>query len=297
MKEHFKTNSIIITAMLLLFVSTIAFGQKLEPKERKTEPDHTITSYILGRDYQLYISFPKNYSTKDTVSYPVLYVLDGGLVFPIINGTRAILDSQKELEDLIIVSISAADFTFRYNDYTTSVSTSTDEKREKDLNVPKGLFKSGGADKFLASMKTEIIPFVDKNYKTNSDRGIFGHSFGGLFTAYCLVNSDGYFTRFGVSSPAFYWDNEKLLNQAVTQFKENKTWDIPQTKIFISVGGKEHSGFVPTMVKYSSYLEQSDYDNIDLKWQIFEGESHRSMYSANVSKALSILYGKKVVND
>jgi hypothetical protein len=57
----------------------------------------------------------------------------------------------------------------------------------------------------------------------------------------------------------------KLLNQAVTQFRENKTWDIPQTKVFISVGDKEHSGIVPTMVKYSSYLEQSDYDNIELK--------------------------------
>jgi hypothetical protein len=32
-----------------------------------------------------------------------------------------------------------------------------------------------------------------------------------------------------------WWDNEKLLNQAVTQFRENKTWDIPQTKVFISV--------------------------------------------------------------
>jgi hypothetical protein len=46
------------------------------------------------------------------------------------------------------------------------------------------------------------------------------------------------------------------------------------------------------MVHYSSYLEQSDYDNIELKWQIFEGESHNSMWSANVSKTLSILYGK-----
>ena len=108
-----------------------------------------------------------------------------------------------------------------------------------------------------------------------------------------MVNSDGYFTRFGISSPALWWDNEKLLNQAVTQFRENKTWDIPQTKVFISVGDKDHSGIVPTMVKYSSYLEQSDYDNIELKWQIFEGESHNSMWSANVSKTLSILYGKK----
>jgi predicted alpha/beta superfamily hydrolase len=281
-----------ITLLLIIF-SNVAFGQKLEPRERITEPDHTITSKILGRDYQLYISFPKNYSTKDTVSYPVLYVLDGEWVFPIIRGTRAILDSEKELEDLIIVSISDADFTFRYQDYTTSLSTSTDEKVNKRSDVPKGGLISGGADKFLTSMKTEIVPFVDKNYKTNSDRGIFGHSFGGLFAAYCLVNSDGYFTRFGISSPALWWDNEKLLNQAVTQFRENKTWDIPQTKVFISVGDKEHSGIVPTMVKYSSYLEQSDYDNIELKWQIFEGESHNSMWSANVSKTLSILYGKK----
>jgi predicted alpha/beta superfamily hydrolase len=281
-----------ITFVLIIF-SNVAFSQKLEPRERITEPDHTITSKILGRDYQLYISFPKNYSTKDTVSYPVLYVLDGEWVFPIIRGTRAILDSEKELEDLIIVSISDADFTFRYQDYTTSLSTSTDEKVNKRSDVPKGGLISGGADKFLTSMKTEIVPFVDKNYKTNSDRGIFGHSFGGLFAAYCLVNSDGYFTRFGISSPALWWDNEKLLNQAVTQFRENKTWDIPQTKVFISVGDKEHSGIVPTMVKYSSYLEQSDYDNIELKWQIFEGESHNSMWSANVSKTLSILYGKK----
>jgi predicted alpha/beta superfamily hydrolase len=285
---HFK-----FTALLLLICCSSLFSQKLEPRERITEPDHTITSKILGRDYQLYISFPKNYSTKDTVSYPVLYVLDGEWVFPIIRGTRAILDSEKELEDLIIVSISDADFTFRYQDYTTSLSTSTDEKVNKRSDVPKGGLISGGADKFLTSMKTEIVPFVDKNYKTNSDRGIFGHSFGGLFAAYCLVNSDGYFTRFGISSPALWWDNEKLLNQAVTQFRENKTWDIPQTKVFISVGDKEHSGIVPTMVKYSSYLEQSDYDNIELKWQIFEGESHNSMWSANVSKTLSILYGKK----
>jgi predicted alpha/beta superfamily hydrolase len=77
------------------------------------------------------------------------------------------------------VSISDADFTFRYQDYTTSLSTSTDEKVNKRSDVPKGLI-SGGADKFLTSMKTEIVPFVDKNYKTNSDRGIFGHSLGSV---------------------------------------------------------------------------------------------------------------------
>jgi predicted alpha/beta superfamily hydrolase len=51
----------------------------------------------------------------------------------------------------------------RYQDYTTSLSTSTDEKVNKRSDVPKGGLISGGADKFLTSMKTEIVPFVDKN--------------------------------------------------------------------------------------------------------------------------------------
>ena len=31
----------------------------------------------MHKDYLIHMSFPKNYSTKDTLTYPVLYVLDG----------------------------------------------------------------------------------------------------------------------------------------------------------------------------------------------------------------------------
>jgi predicted alpha/beta superfamily hydrolase len=106
------------------------------------------------------------------------------------------------------------------------------------------------------------------------------------------VNSDGYFTRFGINSPSFWYDNNKLLNQAVTQFTENKTWDLPQTKVFISVGGQEGGEMLPTMLKYSKYLEKSDYDPINLKWQIFTEEGHLYVIPGNISKTLSTLYGK-----
>ena len=142
-------------------------------------------------------------------------------------------------------------------------------------------------------IKTEIIPFIDKSYKTNTDRGIAGHSLGGLFTAYCLVNSDGYFTRFGVSSPTLTWDNEKLLNQAVIQFNENKIWDLPQTKVFISVGGKDYPNYLYCFVKFYTTLESSNYQNVNLQWQVFVKESHMSVIPASMSRILSVLYGKK----
>ncbi len=43
---------------LLLFTSgTSLFGQKLEPRKRPLKPDITISSKIMGKDYQLYLSF------------------------------------------------------------------------------------------------------------------------------------------------------------------------------------------------------------------------------------------------
>ena len=293
-----KAIKLVLTTILLLILGNSSFGQKLEPKGRVTEPDHTISSQLMGKDYQLYMSFPKNYSIQDTISYPVLYVLDGRIAFPSIIGTKEALDLfGDEIENVIIVGIGSglntrSWFISRTYDYTTSMDTTDDRNLEKRRGVPEGTFKSGGADEFLKCLKTEIIPFVDKHYKTNTDRGIAGHSYGGLFAAWCLINSDGYFTGFGISSPSFQWDNEKLLNQAVLQFTNNKTWDIPPSKVFICVG--ENEGFmVPLMEKFKSHLETADYENIELKWQIFDGETHLSVWPASTSKTITTLYGKK----
>lgn len=294
-----KTTNLVLTTILLLIFSISSFGQKLEPKERITEPDHTITSNLMGKDYQLYISFPKNYSTKDTISYPVLYVLDGRYAFSSIKGTKDALDLfGNEIEDVIIVGIGSglnlpSWFINRTYDYTTSIDTVSDRNMEKQFGLPEGTLKSGGADEFLKCIKTEIIPFVEKHYKTNSDRGIAGHSLGGLFSAYCLIISDGYFTRFGISSPSLWWNKEKLLNKAISQFTTNESFDIPATKVFISVGENEGPSMVPVMEKLKSSLETADYENIDLNWQIFDGESHLSVLPASISKTITTLYGKR----
>lgn len=297
-----KPINLLLTTLLLLFYSNTSFCQKLEPKERIIEPDHIISSKIMGKDYELYISFPSGYSTKDTISYPVLYALDGKSTIRFIDQINKGFSSIKKIEDVIIVGINPgidrkSTAINRYYDYTISVDTIKERKTDKKYGVPEGTVKTGGAAKFLESIKSEIVPFIDKNYKTNNDRGIIGHSLGGLFTAYCLINSDGYFTRFGISSPSLYWNNEELLNQAVTEI-ENKyynkiEWNIPPTKVFTSVGELESSSMIPEMVKFSTYLADLDSDSIELKWQIIENETHKSVIPVMLINALSFLYGKE----
>ncbi|MEE9430958.1 MAG: alpha/beta hydrolase-fold protein [Melioribacteraceae bacterium] len=294
-----KPLNFVLTTVLVLVFSNSSFSQKLEPKERSLEPDHTITSKVLEKEFELFISFPKNYTTKDTINYPVLYVLDGKFTFRAFKGAQQYLSIDGTIEDVIIVGINSnkGGQNGRYNDYTISSDTILDRKMDDYYGLSKGAFKSGGAEKFLESIKTEIVPFVDKNYKTNSNRGISGHSLGGLFTTYCFLNSDGYFTRFGIHSPALSWNNDELLNQAVTEFKnkyDNKIeWDLPPTKVFISVGESEGSAMVPAVLKLSAYLKDLNSDKIDLEWYMFENEKHFSVISASLSRTLSVLYGKE----
>lgn len=288
-----KPLNLVLTPILLLIFSNISFGQQLEPKERVTEPDHTITSSIMEKEYQLHISFPANYSTKDSITYPVLYVLDGGASFQSFRSAQKYLSLDNRIEDVIIVGINGEG---RIYDYSPSIDTISERDIEEAFGLSRGTLKTGGAPKFLNVIKTEIAPFIEKNYKTNSDKGIAGHSLGGLFTAYCLINSDGYFTRFGISSPALYWSEEELLDQFTTDIDnkiENKIeWSIPPTKVFISVGELEGSSMVPAMVKMSTYLEELNSDRIELEWKIFENESHISIIPASLSLTLSVLYGK-----
>lgn len=292
----------LLYAIPFLVFSNLLFGQKLEPKKRSLEPDHLITSEITGKEYQLYISFPASYSTNDSLSYPVLYVLDGAYAFPTFNQVNRRLSAMGLIRDVVIVGIHSGNdriswFVNRNIDYTPTSDTLDDRSAEKQFAIPEGKLKSGGAQKFLECIKNEITPLIENHYKVNQERGIAGHSFGGLFAAFCLVNSDGYFTRFGLNSPSLWWDNEKFLKEAVQKFKSNQTWEIPPSKVFVSVGEKESALEIPTMVSFSQHLQDANYENIDLNWQIFEHESHMTVMPSSMSRTLTVLYSNESATD
>ncbi|MEN1728637.1 MAG: alpha/beta hydrolase-fold protein [Pseudomonadota bacterium] len=279
---------------LLIYCSLVS-AEKLEPKDRSFEPDHVITSDITGHEYQLYLSFPAGYTNSNDTTYPVLYILDGAFFFPTMNQINRRLSARGLIERVVIVGIhSGSDriswFANRTLDYTPTSDVQDDRSAEQQFNILEGRLSSGGAARFLQSIKNEISPFIEERYKVNQDRGIAGHSLGGLFAAYCLVNSDGYFTRFGLNSPSMWWHKEGFLDASIQQFTSNESWDIPPSKVFISVGEREDARQVPTMLSFSQHLQEANYEQIDLHWQVFEQESHLSMMPASMSRTLTWLY-------
>jgi hypothetical protein len=66
---------------------------------------------------------------------------------------------------------------------------------------------SGGADDFLGFIKNELIPYVNKNYPSNGDNTIWGHSLSGMFVIYALLKEPTTFKSYIAVDPSVWWDD------------------------------------------------------------------------------------------
>jgi predicted alpha/beta superfamily hydrolase len=285
--------------IFMFLISTEALGQNTSLPPMLIMKGHLLKSTVNGKTYQLYISLPGDYNPADTVHYPVLYILDGNYSFPLVS-IRKTLDLGKEIEGVIIVAIGDSDqstpswFFSRWTDYTPSYDANTDSMTAKNFNIPAGILKSGGAPAFLNTIRKDIIPFIDKIYKTTDDRGIAGHSLGGLFTGYCLLTVPDLFKRYGIMSPSFWWNKKEIFSMENYFAKKNKALN---AKIFISVGSLEGSlepeSMVPNMISFADSLNSRHYKGLTLTSQVFDNETHLSVIPASISRMLRVLYPAK----
>ncbi len=155
---------------LLLFDASFTLAQTTIVPVINQKQEHVVKSSINGTTYNLSVSLPMHFSKSDTTHYPVLYLLDGGLAFPVAHAARTSLDLSGEMEDVIIVSIEyqweqslVPWMTTRWKDYTPSKDEKADANPAflKMFDLKAGALASGGGPVFLEVLKNEIIPFID----------------------------------------------------------------------------------------------------------------------------------------
>lgn len=287
---------------LILFFVLIHYelvGQTNLPPSINQKQEIIVKSKINGTAYHLSVSLPQHYSSKDTIHYPVLYILDGGLAFPIAHSVRTALDMFGNLEDVIIVGIEyeweeslTPWFTQRAKDYTPTkdVNFENNQTYLRVFGLTKGSLLSGGGSVFLNVIRKEIIPLIDRKFKTTSDRGISGHSFGGLFAGYCLFEATDLFNKFGINSPSFWWNNKEMFKVEKTFSEHNQS--LP-AQVFMSAGGLEGKSMTPVITAFADSLRSRNYKGLNLTIHIFEDETHMSVVPAMTSRTLRVLYTKK----
>ncbi|MFO6421507.1 alpha/beta hydrolase [Hylemonella sp. W303a] len=73
---------------------------------------------------------------------------------------------------------------------------------------------SGAADAFADFLDGQLLPWLEAQQgSTLSEIGLYGHSYGGLFTLYKLLRQPGRFHAFFSISPSLWWADGWLLTQ------------------------------------------------------------------------------------
>lgn len=152
-----------------------------------------IKSTYVGRDFHINVRLPLGYQASDAKTYPVVYVLDGDSLFPLLAPTHIFLNLDEKLPEAIIVGIS-------YGSFDPTIN-----KRDIDFNAPAADAKPGedGAPRFLAFLKSELIPKIENQFRANAaKRVLVGQSRGGYFVLWSALEDPDLFWARIASNPA-----------------------------------------------------------------------------------------------
>lgn len=211
--------SISLTAILIAIFSISGFGQKIEKQK--------INSTVLNQERNIWIYTPRQYEEYPDKKLEIIYVLDaqGREFFDLIHSTVQFLGGQEFA--FIVVGIESPFIEEKNQNRNTDFLPKATDKE----TIERYGEYSGGADKFLSFIKTEVVPFIDEKYRTLPERVAVGHSNGGTFVSYALLNEPDLFNAIIAISPNYAYDKGQL----VKRFEELKPENIkPKKFVFIS---------------------------------------------------------------
>ncbi|MCP4725915.1 MAG: hypothetical protein GY863_12810 [bacterium] len=237
----------------------ITIGEKIE-----------IHSEILNEDRDLLIYLPDNYDHTQA-KYPVIYLLDGYFFF---LSTSAIIDYLSRINNMPKMIVVAITNTDRLRDFSPA--------------------PRGGAEKFTSFLKNELIPFVDDNYRTEKFSVFAGHSLGGYFVVYTLLNEPHLFNAYIAMSPALHWNRRS----EVTKAGEVLNSEISLKKyLYLTYSKGDGNNISSTTDKLVNILKTQS--PRDLKWEFafMPNDMHNSTPLRSVHTGLEFLFSRWAFHD
>jgi predicted alpha/beta superfamily hydrolase len=158
-----------------------------------------LESEVLSRRMHIFVRMPETYLKEPNRKFPIVYLLDGDSLFPMLAPQHLFLSYDEGLPDAIVVGIA-------YGGFAQDVN-----RRHVDFRPLLEDGSPGGAAKFLQFMERELLPRVEGEWRANpSLRILFGQSRGGSFAIYAAYQRPRLFHGYIASNPGREADTRLL---------------------------------------------------------------------------------------
>lgn len=236
--------------------------------------------YSTGYKKPIYIWTPSDYSPKK--KYSVLYMTDGQNLF---GNLETMSGNEWECDETVLSYMKNG------GDGIIVVGIdNSNNKRDSELTPMIGKispkhkgegFDNGTGDVFSKFVVDTVIPYVEKNYSTNSIRGITGSSSGGIEAFYIGIENPDKFDYIGAMSPAFLLFEESTWQTYLSKFDFKNAKDLPKIYFY---SGNFNDGLEPTIyplsVAMQGILEKKGYPKELMKTAFDNDANHTEIFWA-----------------
>ncbi len=219
---HRCMRKLVLLMVMVWLCSEAGFAQGVQP--RLDELD--LHSKVLNEDRVVFVRLPPGYDRSKEI-YPVLYQTDAPGHINEISSTIDFLAENGRMPEVIVVGIVNTD-------RTRDLSPVHADVKNEDGTVDR-YPTSGGADRFLDFIQTELMPAIERNYRTAPYRIFSGHSLGGLLAIHALVTRPDLFQAYIAVSPSLQWGDGYTLHEAQKFFAGRPE---VKRKLFFSLGNE-----------------------------------------------------------
>ena len=245
-----------------------------------------ITSQFNNQKYQIKISYPKSYFTNKEKKYPVLYVIDAETNFGGISYIVQRLIKDKLIPEILVVGIA---YDTNYKNFYRLRSRDLTPVEDKELKMGNHTVDpTGGAPKFSDFLELELFPFIEEKYRIKKeDRAIYGHSYGGLYGSYALLERSQLFNRYLLLGPSLWFKDKILVNQIL-----NKNISLDKKSKLYMASGELDLRINDYQEEFVELLRKKNITNLHIKSEVVENETHRTIFGVGFTNGLRFIYGK-----
>ena len=224
----------------------------------------TIHSQKLNEDREITISLPFSYAQNKTKKYPLLIILDGDYLLDPFEGALKYGAYWDDMPEVIIVGITQNQKNERESDCTID--------QETGLPQEKG-------EAFFEFIGQELLPYLQKNYRTAPFKIIAGHDVTAGFLNFYLYKDNPLFNGYISLSPDLTTGMEEniparlaLAKQPLFYYHSTADGDLKSTQ--------------KQIIRMDSIAKEIKNPNVNYRFDNFIGDSHYSLVIQSIPKVL-----------
>ena len=255
-------NLFILPMKRLLFLFVILFSAQFISAQVTYK---SFNSEKLGAEREIKIQLPRSYKSSDK-SYPIILVLDGDYMFEIVAGNVEYAAYWEDIPEAIVVGI---------NEY---------DKREDDTTYSElnSLPIDGGAD-FFEFIGMELIPYIEKTYRTEKFKVAVGHGITANFINYYLLKEIPLFNAYVSISPELAPDMQAFLSERLPNITT-------KTFYYLATSNNDIAEINTKTVALHNAIKGIENKNVLSTFDNFDGPTHYSLPAHAIPKALESIF-------